>query len=301
MRLPLLVFSSGQSYGLVWDIKRGFSCPRFVSDRRAAERIERMKTETTDIAIEKQRAPTECWVRKGDAIVDVGNSRTALDFVAALKNQSAAAWVAVKTIVVNPVLNEKNIKAIIREKRFEEDEVFGIFLERMIVKGKLDELQDADKVVSFMQQCVRNQVKLCISEKAKKRAERLVLLEDCLTASCNADTKEKTNPIDTIPEDETKVATRSNRLMEDEKAIVRRCFVDFWRKHPRHAYVLNLRNMGLSDKEIKVLIGERTDNNVTQLARRGGKILADQITAKKIPLPGMTLATSARKRGRKHG
>ena len=82
-----------------------------------------MKTET-DIAIEKQSAQTECWERKGDAIVDVGNSRTALDFVAALKNQSAAAWVAVNTIIVNPVLNEKNIKAIIREKRFEEDEVF---------------------------------------------------------------------------------------------------------------------------------------------------------------------------------
>lgn len=241
------------------------------------------------------------WTKIGEAIVDIDNGWTALDFVAALKNQSAAAWVAVKTIIVNPVLNEKNIKAIIREKRFEEDEVFGIFLERMIAKGKLDELRDADKVVSFMQQCVRNQVKSCISEKARKRAERLVLLEDCLPASCNADTKEKTNPIDTIPEDETKVAARSNRLMEDEKAIVRRCFVEFWRKHPRHAYVLNLRNMGLSDKEIKELIGERTDNNVTQLARRGGKILADQITAKKIPLPGMTLATSARKRGRKHG
>ena len=272
---------------------------RFVLDRQAAERIELMK-QKTDITPENRPAPTERWERSGDAIVDVGNSRTALDFVAALKNQSAAAWVAVKTIIVNPVLNEKNIKAIIREKRFEEDEVFGIFLERMIAKGKLDELRDADKVVSFMQQCVRNQVKSCISEKAKKRAERLVLLEDCLSASCDADTKEKINQIDIIPEDETKVAARSNRLMDDEKAIVRKCFVDFWRKHPRHAYVLNLRNMGLSDREIKELIGVKTDNNVTQLARRGGKILATQISAKKIPLPGMKLATSARKRGCNH-
>lgn len=254
-----------------------------------------------DIAIEKQHAPTECWERKGDAIVDVGNNRTALDFVAALKNLSAAAWVAVKTIIVNPVLNEKNIKTIIRERKFEEDEVFGIFLERMIAKGKLDELRDADKVVSFMQQCVRNQVKSCISEKAKKRAERLVLLEDCLPVSCNADTKEKVNPIDTIPEDETKVAARSIRLMEDEKAIVRRCFVEFWRKHPRHAYVLNLRNIGLSDREIKELIGVKTDNNVTQLARRGGKFLAEQITAKKVLLPGMKAATPVRKRGFSHG
>ena len=254
-----------------------------------------------DIVEPSLSAPAECWERSGDALIDKANGFSPVDFVTALKNQSAAAWVAVKTIIVNPVLNEKNIKAIIRERKFEEDEVFGIFLERMIAKGKLDELRDADKVVSFMQQCVRNQVKSCISEKARKRAERLVLLEDCLPASCNADTKEKVNPIDTIPEDETKVAARSNRLMEDEKAIVRRCFVEFWRKHPRHAYVLNLRNMGLSDKEIKELIGERSDNNVTQLARRGGKILATQIIAKKIPLPGMALATPARKKGRKHG
>ena len=96
---------------------------RFVLDRQAAERIELMK-QKTDITPENRPAPTERWERSGDAIVDVGNSRTALDFVAALKNQSAAAWVAVKTIIVNPVLNEKNIKAIIREKRFEEDEVF---------------------------------------------------------------------------------------------------------------------------------------------------------------------------------
>ena len=82
------------------------------------------QTKQTGTATEKQHAPTECWERNGDAIVDVGNSRTALDFVAALKNQSAAAWVVVKTIIVNPVLNEKNIKAIIREKKFEEDEVF---------------------------------------------------------------------------------------------------------------------------------------------------------------------------------
>ena len=64
------------------------------------------------------------WTKIGEAIVDIDNGWTALDFVAALKNQSAAAWVAVKAIIVNPVLNEKSIKAIIREKRFEEDEVF---------------------------------------------------------------------------------------------------------------------------------------------------------------------------------
>lgn len=42
-----------------------------------------MKKETH---IDDRPAPTECWERRGDAIVDVGNGWTALDFVAALKN-----------------------------------------------------------------------------------------------------------------------------------------------------------------------------------------------------------------------
>lgn len=267
---------------------------------RGAERIERMKEEETDIVSENRPAPTESWERSGDAIVDVGNGRTASDFIVALKNQSAAAWSAVKRIVVNPVLNEKSIKAIIREKKFEEDEVFGIFLERMMAKGKLDELREPDKVVSFMQQCIRNQVKSCVSEKAKIRDGRLVF-EGELANPAKPDTKEQVNPIDAIPEDEAIVAARDSRLQDDEKAIVRECFGTFWESHPRHSYVLYLRNMGLSDREIKELIGVKTDNNVSQLARRGGKILAGQITAKKIPLPGMKAATPVRKRGFRHG
>ena len=259
-----------------------------------------MRTRTTDIAPENRPAPTECWERVGDAIVDVDNSRTALDFVAALKNQSAAAWVAVKTLIVNSVLNEKKIKAIIREKKFEEDEVFGVFLERMIAKGKLDELRESDKLVQFMSKCLRNQVTLCTTKKAKRQAARTVYIEDYFATAPGASTAQDFNPIDKIPEDEDKVAARNNRLMEDEKAVVRRCFEAFWRKHPRHAYVLNLRNMGLSDREIKELIGAKSDNNVTQLARRGGKILATQMVAKKIPMPGITSATSARMRGCKH-
>jgi len=244
--------------------------------------------------------PTESWVRRGDAIVDEVNGLTPVDFLAALKNQSAAAWLAVKRLVVNPVLGEKNIKTLIREKKFETDEIFGIFLERMIAKGKLAELREAEKLVPFMQQCIRNQVTKCTTKKARLRDGKTVYIEDIYSNPTDINTKEDTNPIDKIPEDEEKVAARNCRLMEDEKALVRRCFVMFWRKHPRHAYVLNLRNMGLSDREIKELIGAKTDNNVTQLARRGGKILATQISAKKIPLPGMKLATSARKRGCNH-
>ena len=170
----------------------------------------------------------------------------------------------------------------------------------MIAKGKLNRLKYPDKIISFMQQCIRNQVTRCTTKKEKKRAGREVLIDDYFQDQPDIDTKGETNPIDSIPEDETLVATKASRLMDDEKAIVRRCFVEFWRKHPRHAYVLNLRNCGLSDREIKELIGARTDNNVTQLALRGGRILADHITAKKIPLPGMKAATPVRKRACKH-
>ena len=253
----------------------------------------------TDIASGNRPTP-EHWERSGDAIVDTDKGLTVSDFIAALKNQNAAAWLAVKTIVVNPVLGEKNIKTLIREKKFETDEIFGIFIERMIAKGKLDELREADKLVPFMQQCIRNQVTKCTTKKARLRDGKTVYIEDVYSNPIDINTKEDTNPIDKIPEDEEKVAVRNGRLMEDEKAIVRRCFTMFWRKYPRYAYVIILRNMGLSDREIKELIGLKTDNNVTQQARRGGKILATQIASKKIPLLGMKLSTSIRTRGCKH-
>ena len=267
--------------------------------RVAEEQTEPMKQKAY-IAPKNHLAPMECWERMGDAIVDAGNGRTASDFVVALKNQSAAAWVAVKMIIVNPVLNEKNIKAIIREKKFEEDEVFGIFLERMIAKGKLEELREADKLVQFMQQCLRNQVTRCTTKKARRRAAKTVYIEDYFATPPDINTKEDVNPIDRIPEDEDKVAERNGRLMEDEKAIVRRCFVEFWKKHPKHAIVLCLRNMGLSAYEIGVLIGEKTENNVSQLARRGGLDFADLIRSKKISLPGVSTKCPAKTRRRNH-
>ena len=255
----------------------------------------------TDIVSENRPAPTECWERSGDVIVDVGNGRTASDFIVALKNQSAAAWLAVKRIVVNPVLDEKNIKTLIREKKFETDEIFGIFLERMIAKGKLDELREAEKLVPFMQQCIRNQVTKCTTKKARLRDGKTVYIEDIYSNPTDINTKEDTNPIDKIPEDEEKVAARNCRLMEDEKALVRRCFVMFWRKHPKHAIVLCLRNMGLSALEIKELIGEKKENNVSQLARRGGLDFADLIRAKKVPMPGVSFKGRVGSRRQKHG
>lgn len=254
----------------------------------------------TDITPENRPAPTECWERSGDAIVDASNGRTASDFIAALKNQSAAAWLAVKKIVVNPVLDEKNIKTLIREKKFETDEIFGIFIERMIAKGKLDELREADKLVPFMQQCIRNQVTKCTTKKARLRDGKTVYIDDVYSNPIDINTKEGTNPIDKIPEDEEKVAARNGRLMEDEKAVVRRCFVMFWRKHPKHAIVLCLRNMGLSALEIKELIGETTDNNVSQLARRGGLDFADLIRSREMVLSGVSTKCPVKKRRQNH-
>lgn len=270
-----------------------------MSDRKAVEWIERVK-QKTDIVSENRPAPTECWERSGDAIVDVGNGRTASDFIVALKNQSAAAWLAVKRIVVNPVLDEKNIKTLIREKKFETDEIFGIFLERMIAKGKLAELREAEKLVPFMQQCIRNQVTKCTTKKARLRDGKTVYIEDIYSNPTDINTKEDTNPIDKIPEDEEKVAARNCRLMEDEKSIVRRCFVMFWRKHPKHAIVLCLRNMGLSALEIKELIGEKKENNVSQLARRGGLDFADLIRSREMVLSGVSTKCPVKKRRQNH-
>jgi hypothetical protein len=57
--------------------------------------------------IDNRSAQTECWVRKGDAIVDDVNGYSSNDFVNALKSQSASAWIALRAIVFNPVMNEK--------------------------------------------------------------------------------------------------------------------------------------------------------------------------------------------------
>ena len=229
---------------------------------------------------------TESWVRRGDAIVDEVNGRTPVDFIAVLKNQSDKAWLAVKTIVFNPVINEKNIKALIREKKFVEDELFGKFVEWMMVYGGIDKLKDPTKFVAYYQKSFRDQLRRCVDPKVKRRGARIVFFDDLFVQA--AEEAEVLNPIDKIRSDEILAAGRNERLMEDEKAIVRRCFVEFWKKHPKHAIVLCLRNMGLSAHEIKELVGESTDNNVSQLARRGGLDFADLIRAKKVLMPGVS-------------
>ena len=258
-----------------------------------------MKTET-DIAAGRELAPAECWERRGDAIVDAGNNCTALDFVVALKNQSAAAWVALKTIIFNPVLNEKKIHTLVEEKKFEPDEIFGIFVEQMVGKGKLDKIREPDKSISFLQQCIRNQITNCTTKKAKKRDGRIVLIDDCFKGRTGDGSKDAANVIDSIPEDESVAAARDSRLMDDEKAIVRRCFEEFWRQHPSHAYVLAFRNMGLNDKEIQVLMGKSKPNSVTQLAHRGGEVLAKRLMSKKLDLPGIPKKAGQGKIRRRH-
>lgn len=240
-------------------------------------------------------APKECWVRKGDAIVDVANGCMATDFLDALKRQSAAAWMAVKAIVFNPVVNEKKLHALILEKKFEEEELFGAFVEWMAHGGGLDNLKEPSKFVAYYQKTLRDRVMKCTRPKEKRRESRLVLLDDLFAKS--ADDGAALNPVDKIMKEELLSAGRNERLMPDEKAIVRKCFSEFWRKQPRHAVVLCLRNMGLSAGEIKDLIGESTDNNVSQLARRGGLGLAKLLRSKKTPMPGV--ATGKRPESRR--
>lgn len=51
------------------------------------------KTTRTDkrVSLCNAAVPTECWERSGDAIVDVGNGRTASDFIIAVKTGAATA------------------------------------------------------------------------------------------------------------------------------------------------------------------------------------------------------------------
>ena len=271
--------------------------------RSGVKRIERMEKRATDMAKGSRRAPTECWVRRGDAIVDEVNGRTSVDFIVALKNQSDNAWVAVKTIVFNPVLRGKAVRARMDELGYRPAKVFSDFVNHMVVDGALDRIRNPDKLVAFLQKSIRNQViyDTARSKKEKTQGKKTVFIDDHFSNPSDVNSKETVNPIDKIPEDEETVAAREDRLMEDEKAIVRRCFVELWKKHPRQAIVLCLRNMGLSALEIKELIGETTDNNVSQLARRGGLDFADLIRAKKVPMPGVSFKGRVGSRRQKHG
>ena len=261
------------------------------------EKAERHQSRATQVA---PRNVSPKWAREDDAIADSANGCTPVDFIAALKNQSEAAWVALKTIIFNPVLNEKKIHTLVEEKKFEPDEIFGIFVEQMVGKGKLDKIREPDKSISFLQQCIRNQITNCTTRKAKERDGRIVFIDDCFKDRTGDGSKDVTNIIDSIPEDEAVVAARDSRLMEDEKAIVRRCFEEFWRQHPSHAYVLAFRNMGLNDKEIQVLMGKSKPNSVTQLAHRGGEALAKRLMSKKLDLPGIPKKAGRGKIRRKH-
>lgn len=271
-----------------------------MSGRRVEEQTEPMKQKAY-IAPKNHLAPMECWERRGDAIVDAGNGRTASDFVGALKNQSAAAWNAVRKIVVDPVLNEKGVRELMRKNKFEDDEQFNIFVERMMAKGRLNRLKEADKLVPFMQKCIRNQIMEHKTKKAKRRAARTIFIEDYFSKPSDVDAKQDVNLIDMIPEDETQAAMRNERLMDDEKAIVRRCFWELWKENPKRAIALSLWNVGLSAHEIKELMGERSDNNVSQLTCRGGKDFSELIRSKKVTLLDVSSDSIGTSRRKKHG
>ena len=176
----------------------------------------------TDIVSEKRPAPTECWVRKGDTIVDEVNGRTSVDFIAALKNQSAAAWVAVKTIVFNPVLRGKAVRARMAELGYHPAKVFSDFVNHMIVDGAIDRIRNPDKLVAFLQKSVRNQVIFDTgrSKKEKTRRRKTVFIDDHFSASSGVCTNGTVNPVDMISEDEENGAAGEDRLMEDRKSVV---------------------------------------------------------------------------------
>ncbi len=263
--------------------------------RVTAERVERMKKKT-DIAIANRPAPTECWVRKGDAIVDDVNGYSSTDFINALKSQSAAAWIALRAIVFNPVMNEKRIRELIDEKKYEVNELFGEFVEWMMKAGGIDKNKDPDKFVAYFQQCIRGRVNQCIGPRVRKRGGRIRFLDDMFRyLPPDGDVE----PVDLIRREEILSAARNEPLQDDEKAIIHRCFQQLWMKHPRYAYVVALYNMGLSNHEIQEIVGERTDNNVAKIAQRGLEGLGALIRARKVAMPGVPAAGAPAKKGRR--
>ena len=249
-----------------------------------------------DIGTLNRSAPKECWVRKGDTIVDEVAGRGPADFIAALKSQSEAAWVAFREIVFDPVMDEMKIRELIGKDKSKVNESFDEFVEWMIKDGGIDKNEEPDKFVAYFQKCVRGRAMRCIDPKVKKRLNRMRFLDDLFKSLPQDGDCE---PIDLIRKEEILSEVRNERLQADEKAIIHQCFKELWTKHPRYAYVVALHNMGLSNHEIREIIGVRTDNNVAKIAQRGLEDLGERICARKVEMPGVPTRGDLTKRGRR--
>ena len=224
---------------------RGFSCPRFVSDRRASERVERMKTETGS-NVKEMSPPPESGAMDDRQLVQ------------ALMADDETAWNYVVAELITPLVraNIKGIAEMLRRYSIHPDALAGkVFLDlRKNDYVALRNFRYECRFSSFLYWRIYHAAQGLIRETSKEFDFLLSdeVLEDAQTTQ--------------------KDSSQSTRL-KDEIESTNRLLSRLWAQNPTYALVLLLRNeCGLSSKEVGSFLG-KTVNNVDQINIRAQKAM----------------------------
>lgn len=158
----------------------------------------------------------------------------------------------------------------IYEGRFNEIEVFAILVDLMLVRNKIEELENPEKLVVFLQCSLRNELRR-YGIKTEEPWRRTVI--ESGLAMRNGDDGTAESPISQFFEDACKIGIRKDCLDELGHWNVERLFNEYHCQSPRDAYVAYFKAHDFSYSEIRKLLGLKTSDNA--LAQRWIRIRRD--------------------------
>ncbi len=233
--------------------------------------MKRKRNEETAHADERQSAGK--WIRKGDAFVNEATGGATAEFIRLWKHGDGDVYAALEKDVVKPILAERKVRFGIYEGRFNEIEVFAILVDLMLVRKKIEELENPEKLVVFLQCSLRNELR----RYGIKTEEpwRKTVIESGLSMR-NGEDGTVESPISQFFEDACKIAIRKDSLDEIGHWNVERLFNEFHRQHPLDAYIVYFKAHNFSYSEIRKLLGlKSSDNALAQRCRRIRRDMAE--------------------------
>ncbi len=172
---------------------------------------------------------------------DVGKEK---EFISRLKAGEDDAWKEIFRSAVVPVTRSERYGSMMRDFRLSENEVFGMFYETMIAKGKIDNYKFGCPFHFWARTYVAGE----ITHFAKK------------------------NPHPVSVEDDSRVYTGERMVPErrtEDWEIVRKCFAELWRQNPARAYVHLLRTRAnLPARKVMELLGISSKDYVDKIFSR---------------------------------
>lgn len=206
------------------------------------------------------------WIRKGDAFVNEATGGATAEFIRLWRSGDGDVYTALEKSVVKPILAERKVRFGIYEGRFNEIEVFAILVDLMLVRNKIEELENPEKLVVFLQCSLRNELRR-YGIKTEEPWRRTVI--ESGLAMRNGDDGTVESPISQFFEDACKIGIRQDSLDELGHWNVERLFNEFYCRHPLDAYIAYFKAHNFSYSEIRKLLGLKTsDNALAQRCRR---------------------------------